>query len=125
MRLLLDEQINPAVARQLRKRGHDVVTPQDLGTRGARDPEQLRAAAAARRALVTYNIPDYRRLLFEWHQRGLSHWGIIFVSEKTIPQRNPGQLVRALHRLLGEHPARDALRDQALFLTARESRRPR
>ena len=125
MRLLLNEQINPVVARQLRKRGHDVVTPEDLGTRGARDPEQLRAAATARRALVTYNIPDYQRLLFEWHQRGLSHWGIIFVSEKTVPQRNPGRLVRALNRLLAEHPARDALRDQALFLTARESRRRR
>lgn len=65
MRLLLNEQINPAVAAELRRKGYGVVSASELGTRGANDWEQLSAAVAAHRALVTYNIADFRRLLAE------------------------------------------------------------
>lgn len=116
MRLLLDEQINPAVAVQLREKGFDVVAVDELGTRGASDPEQLAAAASQKRALVTYNIVDFYELLTQWSQRGVTHWGIIFVSEKTIPQRAVGALVRALESLLQECKAEDALLNQALYL---------
>ncbi len=116
MRLLLNEQINPAVAAELQKKGYDVATPTDLGTRGATDYEQLATAASERRALVTYNIGDFHDLLMEWSRRGLTHWGIIFISEKTISQRSIGPLIRALQQLLDELPADDSLLDQAIFL---------
>lgn len=117
MRLLLNEQINPTVAAELRRKGYDVVAATDIGTRGATDPEQLLAATSARRALVTYNIGDFQRLLTEWEQRGLTHWGIIFVSEKTVSQRSVGRLVSALEHLLGDFPGEDALLNQAVYLT--------
>lgn len=117
MRLLLNEQINPKVAAELRRKGYDVVTANELGTRGSSDPEQLAAAAVARRALVTYNIADFQALLTEWSQRGFTHWGIILVSEKTISQRSIGPLIQALEHLLHAFPAEDALLNQALYLT--------
>lgn len=116
MRLLLNEQINPMVATELRRRGYDVVTANEIGTGGASDPEQLAAATAERRAVVTYNIADFQELLIEWSQKGLTHWGIIFVSEKTLSQRSVGPLVQALQHLLNDFPAEDALLDQAVYL---------
>jgi predicted nuclease of predicted toxin-antitoxin system len=122
VRLLLNEQINPRVAIELRNKGHDAITPNELGTRGASDSEQLTVAASERRALVTYNIGDFKRLLIEWTRRSLPHWGIIFVSEKTISQRSVGPLVKTLHLLLKDFPAEDALHNQAVHLT-KEKRR--
>lgn len=116
MRLLLNEQINPGVAAQLRARGHDVMAAHEAGTRGASDPEQLVAATAQRRALVTYNIGDFHALLVEWAHAGLTHWGIVFVSERSVPQRSVGSLVQALDRLLRDFPAEDAMVSQAVYL---------
>lgn len=117
MRLLLNEQINPVVAAELRQRGYDVVSASELGTRGASDWEQLSAAVSVHRALVTYNLGDFQRLLTDWAQKGLAHWGIIFVSEKTISQRSVGPLVLALGRLLDDFPTDDALLNQGIYLT--------
>ncbi len=119
MRLLLDEQINPTVAAELRRKGYDVITANEIGTRGATDPEQLAAAASAHRALVTYNVSDFQELLMEWAQKGLTHWGLIFVSEKTISQRSVGPLVLALQRLLDDFTAEDGLLNQAVYLAKR------
>ncbi|MGH7407323.1 MAG: DUF5615 family PIN-like protein [Candidatus Methylomirabilales bacterium] len=116
MRLLLNEQINPTVAAELHKKGYDVVTPNDVGTRGASDGEQLVTAAAEHRALVTYNIGDFHDLLMEWSRKGLTHWGIIFVSERTISQRSIGPLIRALQQLLDDLPADDSLLNQSVHL---------
>jgi predicted nuclease of predicted toxin-antitoxin system len=116
VRLLLDEQINPAVAAQLRARGHDVVAVHEAGTRGASDEEQLAAATAQRRALVTYNIADFHALLVEWAHTGRIHWGIVFVSERSVPQRSAGALVQALDRFLRDFLAEDAMVNQAVYL---------
>jgi predicted nuclease of predicted toxin-antitoxin system len=117
VRLLLNEQVNPRVAAELRRKGYDVATVNDLGTRGVSDPQQLAAAAAERRALVTYNIADFQKLLIEWSERGLTHWGIIFVSERTISQRSVGPLARALELLLKDFRDDEALLHQAIYLT--------
>ncbi len=120
MRLLLNEQINPQVAAVLRARGCDVSTAGDLGTRGSTDEEQLTAATHYRRALVTYNIGDFAVLAGEWARRGLTHWGIVLVSDRTLSQRSVGDLTRALERLVTEFSGEDALVDQVLFLTRGE-----
>jgi predicted nuclease of predicted toxin-antitoxin system len=116
VRLLLNEQINPGVAAQLRARGHDVVAAHEAGTRGASDPEQLAGATAQHRVLVTYNIGDFHALLVEWAHTGRTHWGIVFVSERSVPQRSAGALVQALDRLLGDFPTEDAMVNQAIYL---------
>ncbi len=117
MRLLLNEQINPRVAAELRAKGYDVAAAEEISTRGASDLEQLAGAASEQRALVTYNIADFLELLAEWAHRGLTHWGIIFVSEGTISQRSVGPLIQALERLLRDFPDKDALLNHALYVT--------
>ena len=74
--LLADEQFPLPVVRNLRARGHDVVTAQDAGLTGAADPDVLAAATADGRAVLTYDR-DYIRL----HKSGVTHAGIVFASE--------------------------------------------
>jgi predicted nuclease of predicted toxin-antitoxin system len=118
MRLLLDEHINPEVARQLRRKGFDVLTVEEARMREASDELLLGFAAAEKRAVVTYNICDFQLLLLEWHRAGWHHSGIVFVSGKSISQKTVGPLVRALAKLLETAPSSiSRLADQALYLS--------
>ena len=118
MRLLLDEHINPEVARLLRKKGFDVLSVEEARMREASDEQVLSFAVSEKRVIVTYNIRDFQMLLLDWHRAGRHHSGIVFVSEKTASQKTIGPLVRALKKLLDTAPrSRDWLNDQGLFLT--------
>ena len=118
MRLFLNEQISPAVSERLREQGFDVVCPQDLATRGQSDLDQFAWSSADGRAIVTYNIADFRLLADQSLARGQEHSGLILVSERTIPQRDLGALLRALEAVLRTYPDADALRNQVVFLPA-------
>jgi hypothetical protein len=108
VRLLLDEMYSPVVAEQLRARGHDVVSVHDPDYRrfeGAPDEEIFAAALAESRALVTENVPDFRRLEAGALARGEAHAALIFTSNRQFPRGAPGttgHLVEALHALLTE-----------------------
>lgn len=118
MRLLLDEHINPEVARQLRKKGYDVVSVEEAQMREASDEQLLNFATSQNRALVTYNIRDFQLLLSKWHRAARHHSGIIFVNEKTASQKTVGPLVRALKKLLDTAPRPQGwLDDYGIFLT--------
>jgi hypothetical protein len=111
VKLLLDEMYAPVVAEQLRSRGHDVVSVHDADYRrleGALDEEVFAAAADQGRALVTENVPDFRRLEADALARGKAHASLVFTSNRQFPRGQPGtigQLVEALHELLSETPA--------------------
>jgi predicted nuclease of predicted toxin-antitoxin system len=61
VKLLLDEMLSPAIARELRSRGHDVESITGHPDREARsDPEVLTLARAEHRAIVTNNLRDFR-----------------------------------------------------------------
>src|SRR5205823_12847610 len=63
VRLLLDELLSPAIARELRERGHDVLAIADHpGWVALSDPEVMPLARTERRAVVTNNLRDYRPL---------------------------------------------------------------
>ena len=65
MKLLLDEMYSPAIAEQLRARGHDVASVHDPAYRaleGEPDEEVWAAASPTDRALVSENVQDFRRL---------------------------------------------------------------
>lgn len=118
MRLFLNEQISPAVSSGLRGRGFDVVSPHELGRCGVSDADQFAWSVAHSRAVVTYNIADFRPIADQSLARGQDHFGLILVSERSIPQRDPGALLRALEAALKAYPADDALRNQIIFLPA-------
>lgn len=100
MKLYLDENIDPKVAKALREKGFDVISTYDIKANGRPDDEQLKIAIKERMAIVTYNLKDYILLAKEYISKGKSHYGIILVSNKSIPQGVPGILVNALESLL-------------------------
>jgi len=106
VKLLLDEMYPPAVAEQLRTRDHDVVSvhdPEYHYLEGAPDDEIFAAALAHQRALVTENVPDFRRLESDALARGEKHTTLVFTTNRQFPRGEPGtlgRLVEALDALL-------------------------
>jgi predicted nuclease of predicted toxin-antitoxin system len=61
VKLLLDEMLSPAIARELRQRGHDAESVAGHPDREAQsDPEVLAPAKTEHRAIVTNNLRDFR-----------------------------------------------------------------
>lgn len=121
MKLLLDEQFPPDIARRLREWEHDVIA---VGERpdliSAKDETLLAMSTAEKRALLTNNVRDFVPIATRWAGEGRSHYGMLLVSDRTLRRsRNTiGAYVRAIDRLLRAHPAEDALRDQIRWLEA-------
>jgi predicted nuclease of predicted toxin-antitoxin system len=105
LRLLLDEHFSPEIARQLRRRGNDVVAARErTELHGSSDRELLAAATEDRRAVVTENVADFVELHRQSGLRGEPHAGIVFTSPRGFPRtrRGIGKLVRALEALLAD-----------------------
>ena len=106
MRLLIDEMYPPAIAEQLRRRGHDVeaVTAR-AELRSLSDPELFRAAQDQRRAVVTENVADFISIVGGYDHRGQAHHGLVLVDPAKYRRghrRTIGRMVTALDRLLRE-----------------------
>ena len=108
MKLVLDEMYTPAIAEQLRARGHDanaVVERAEL--RGLADTDIFALAQTEQRAVVTENIRDFSGIATDYDQRGQAHFGVVLVDRGRYPRGSPGtigRMVTALDRLLDEHP---------------------
>jgi predicted nuclease of predicted toxin-antitoxin system len=119
LRLLLDEMYAPAIAAELRRRGHDVVSvhePESGAAAGSSDADVLAAAQADGRVLVTENVRDYRPLEAALVAGGSRHCGLVYTSNRSFPRGDPatvGLLVRALDGLLS---AGEDLSQRSLFL---------
>jgi hypothetical protein len=100
VRLLLDEMFPPALAEQLRRRGHDVeAVKEHPALIGLPDPEVFAHAQATERVLVTENVSDYLLLDAEYRAAGRGHAGLIFTSDSAFPRGRRdtlGALVAAL-----------------------------
>jgi predicted nuclease of predicted toxin-antitoxin system len=75
-RLFVDEDVPWAAVDHLRTLGHDVLTVDEVGRKGAADADQLAFAAADGRAVVTHNRRHFLRL----HRRDDNHAGIIICT---------------------------------------------
>jgi predicted nuclease of predicted toxin-antitoxin system len=104
VKILLDEMWSPAVARQLRRRGHDVqAVAERPDLRGQPDAVVFTAAQAEMRAIVTENVVDFRPLATQALREGRPHAGVIFTRDRVFPRadrRTIGRLVSALDALL-------------------------
>jgi len=108
LRLLLDEHSSPEIARQLRRRGHDVIAARErVELHGLADRELLAFAATERRVLVTENVADFAELHRQSVVGAPPHAGIVFTSPRRFPRtrRGIGTLVRALAGLVTDGPA--------------------
>jgi len=119
LRLLLDEMYAPAIAAELRARGHDVISANDAGhalPTGASDADVLAAAQRDERTPVTENVRDYRPLESALLADGSHHAGLVYTTNRQFPRGDPatmGRLVHALDALLRAAPD---LRDGSIFL---------
>ena len=112
MKLLLDEMLSPAIARELRDRGHDAESVAGHPDREAlSDPEVLAIAQAEHRAVVTNNLRDFRPLHHEAiTPGGPGHHGMIFIPGTYRRTRNDtGKIITALEQLLTQYPGEDDL----------------
>jgi predicted nuclease of predicted toxin-antitoxin system len=109
MKLLLDEMYAPAIAEQLRARGHDVASVHDAPYRvleGEPD-EKVWAAVSDNRALVSENVQDFRRLDADALAREQPRARVIFTTDRQFPRGDPattGRLITALDTLLAAEP---------------------
>jgi hypothetical protein len=101
LRLLTDEHISPAGARQAptRCRGLRVVAMREWENGhflGATDQVVLQEAHEQKLTLVTFDLRTIPPLLRHWAEQGVDHGGVILVHERTLPQNDVGGLVNAL-----------------------------
>ncbi len=118
MRLVLDEQMDRALAAELRALGHELIAVTERAElRGSSDDALLDWAAGERRALVTRDYTSLRPMLQERLATGRPTWGVVFVSRSFVPARSgTGRTRDALARILRDHPGEDELRDREFWL---------
>ena len=78
-RFHLDESVDPALARALRRHGIDVTTTVEVGLRTAADAEQLAFAHATGRVLITHDTDFLRSAKQE-----TAHPGIVFIRHGKL-----------------------------------------
>jgi hypothetical protein len=118
LKLLLDEHLSPAIAEQLKARGHDVVTVAEAGLTGFDDAQVLASATSDRRAVVTNNVRDFRPLHAAYLTMNTTHYGIVLVprGRYSLAREKLGPLVTALNMLLIQYSGDDALRGREYSL---------
>lgn len=95
--LYLDADVDPLAARELRERGHNVLSAYDAGLSRASDLEHLEYAAHEGRALVTFNIKHFAPLYTAWWDEGRAHAGILVSPE--YKRSEIGELLRLLENV--------------------------
>jgi hypothetical protein len=109
MKILLDEMWTPTIARELRRRGFDVVAINEASHApryaGFSDDVVFARAQGDARTIVTDNVSDYEVARRGWESRGRAHHGIIYALNPPFNRHRGnsiiGEMVRALEHFLG------------------------
>lgn len=110
IRFYLDENMPPAIAKQLLSDGIDAITVRDLDELGDSDTNHLQRATQLGRALCTHDA-DFLRLDSE----GIDHAGIVFISQYRT---SIGAIVKAL-RELHKNVTAEEINGQVEFLNTK------
>src|SRR5215208_7019461 len=92
IKLYLDEQVDPDVAKGLSRHGIDVLTCQNARMLGATDEEQLEYATSQGRTIFTQD-DDFLR----FDAAGIPHVGIIYVHQGA----SIGSIIEGLRLIVG------------------------
>jgi predicted nuclease of predicted toxin-antitoxin system len=90
IKLLLDENLSPAIGVRLRNDGVDVAHVRDRGLNGASDKDVMDRAYHEDRILVTANVGDFDKLA---RAREL-HAGIVLIEDGALRRDEQEQVVR-------------------------------
>ena len=117
---LLDENISPIVATELQKKRPEIAITslfhwQEGKLLGHGDELILVAAHEANLTLVTYDLRTIPPLLVEWGAAEISHAGVIFIDDLSIPSNNFGQIMRSLIWLWDNY-SQDDWQNRLVFL---------
>ncbi len=98
---LLDEQISPEIAKQIKKKRLDIeiftiYTWQKGYYLGVSDEVILKVSAKEELTLITYDQKTIPPILFEWGQANINHAGVVFIDYRSITPNNFEALVRAI-----------------------------
>ena len=104
MKLYLDEDLSPQIARRLRENGVDSVSALGAGNVQLSDREQLRHAAAEGRALVTRSVRHFIVLAKDAIARQEPHAGIVLCSS-SLRSFEIARIAAASGRVVQRHPA--------------------
>lgn len=102
MRIYLDDDTaSGLLAKLLRKAGHDVTLPSDIGMAGHKDPAHLTHAIRDDRVCLTKNYDDFELLHALVRQAGGRHPGIVVIRQDNDPTRDltPKGIVAAIRKL--------------------------
>jgi uncharacterized protein with PIN domain len=102
VKLYVDADVTPKLARILRTRGYDVLSAHETGNAELSDVEQMAFAVAEGRALLTCNAGDFTPIFEDYWYTDREHLGVI-VSE----QLELGEMLRRVVRLLDTVDAGD------------------
>lgn len=119
MKLLLDEMFSPAIARQMREHGHDVLAIKERADwRALSDPDVMDLARREHRAVVTNNLRDYRALHHDAViPGGPGHFGVVFVpSSYRRTAADTGRIAKALEAKLAQFPGESDFADGETWL---------
>ena len=82
--LYMDENVLKAVARELRRRGVDVITIQEDGLLGAPDSDILDRATQLQRAVFTHDVDFLREASRRWREN-IPFYGVIYAHPLHVP----------------------------------------
>ena len=113
MKVYLDENLSPAIAQLLRRRGIDATSAQEVGNIQLDDRAQLAYATREGRAIVTAKVVDFIELARDAVATNTEHAGIILV-----PSSFYGDEFQAITEALveGLKPYRDDLHGIVLYI---------
>jgi uncharacterized protein DUF5615 len=103
VKVYLDEDLSPIVARILRSKGVDAISAHEVGKVQLDDRTQLAEASREGRAIVTANVIDFLALAHDAVARNAEHAGIVLVPSSFRGDEFEA-IADAVHRAVSQHP---------------------
>jgi predicted nuclease of predicted toxin-antitoxin system len=111
IKFYMDIHIPSAITAGLRRRGIDVLTSQEDGTRQVDDVALLQRATALGRVLFSQD-QDLLQIAREWQREDQTFWGLVFSAQQGV---SIGQCVADLE-LLSECYTEEEIANQVIYL---------
>jgi len=84
IKLFIDEDVHNELGAALRKIGFDAITAYEALRKGCTDLEQLEYAISQQRAVMTFNVEEWVKMIAKYFELGLTHYGIVVSKQLTF-----------------------------------------